>query len=94
VYDACSFCSYLDRLSRLEERFVGVRHVVQRDPVELALVDVRYSVVLATLRRADGRLQVVFKSVGRETAGRQEDFSEDEKRTNSRRKRARARARA
>lgn len=64
-----SFCSYLDCLPCLEERLVRIGHVFQRDSVELALVDVRYSVVLAALRRADRRLQVVLKSVIRETKG-------------------------
>lgn len=63
------FCSYLDCLPCLEERLVRIGHVLQRDPVELALINVRYSVILAALRRADRRLQVVLKSVIRETKG-------------------------
>lgn len=62
----CLSHPYLDRLSRLEERLVRIGHVLERDPVELALVDVRYSVVLATLRRADWSLQLVLESVSRE----------------------------
>lgn len=61
------FCSYLDCLPCLEERFVRIGYVFQRDSIELTLVDVRYSVVLAALRRADRRLQVILESVIRET---------------------------
>lgn len=43
------FCSYLDCLPCLEERLVRIGHIFQRDPVELALVDVRYSIILAAL---------------------------------------------
>lgn len=72
------FCSYLDCLPCLEKRLVRIGHVFQRDPVELALVDVRYSVVLATLRCADRRLQMVFESVIRETVGQTNKISRNE----------------
>jgi len=47
------FCSYLDCLPCLEERFVRIGHIFQRDSVELALIDIRYSIVLAALGGTD-----------------------------------------
>lgn len=61
--------TYLNRLSRLKKRFVWIRYVVESYTIELTLIDVRYSVVLASLRRADGRLQMILETVRRE-AGR------------------------
>lgn len=53
--------TYLDGL-RLEG-LVGVRHILHGDPVELALVDVGDSVILAPLVRRDGCFQVVPETV-------------------------------
>lgn len=61
--------TYLNRLSRLKKRFVRIRYVVESYTIELTLIDVRYSVVLASLRRTDGRLQMILETVRRE-AGR------------------------
>jgi len=76
------FCSYLDCLPCLEERLVRIGNIFQRDPVELALVDVCYSVVFAALRRADRRLQVILKSVIRETKGQTSKISQIKHRHN------------
>lgn len=62
--------AHLNRLSSLEGRFVGIRHIVQRDSVKLSLVDVCDSVVLAALRRANWRLQVILEPIGGESADR------------------------
>lgn len=58
--------THLDSL--VLERLVGVVHVLERDAVELPLVDVGDAVVLAPLRRAGRRLQVVLEPVRREPA--------------------------
>lgn len=51
--------TYLDGL--VLERLVRIVHVLERDAVELSLVDVRYPVVLPALGRADRALQVVLE---------------------------------
>lgn len=53
--------THLDGL-RLEG-LVGVRHILHGDPVELTLVDVGDSVVLAPLVRGDRRFQVIPETV-------------------------------
>lgn len=52
--------THLNRL--ILDRMVRVVDVLERDAVELALVDVRDAVVLPPLRRADGTLQTVAKA--------------------------------
>lgn len=52
--------AYLDGLTL--QRFVRIVDVLQRDAVELSLVDVRYPVVLPPLRRTDGTFQVVLEA--------------------------------
>lgn len=53
--------THLDSL--VLEWFVRIVHVLKRDPVKLAFVDVGDAVVLAPLRTAARRLQVVLEPV-------------------------------
>lgn len=54
--------TYLNGL--IFQRFVRIMYVLERNPVELALVDVGDAVVLAPLGAAACSLQVVFKAIG------------------------------
>ena len=52
--------AYLDGL--ILERLVRIVHVLERNAVELALVDVRYPIVFPALGRADRAFQIVFEA--------------------------------
>lgn len=64
-----SFTHSLTHLNGLRlEGLLLVREKVERDPVELTLVDVRDTVILPPLTRRDGRLQVVAETAVEEPA--------------------------
>lgn len=46
------------------QRFVRIMYVLERNPVELTLVDVGDAIIFAPLRTAARCLQVVFKAIG------------------------------
>lgn len=61
-------CTYLNSL--VLEWFVRIVYVLECDAVELSLVDVCDAVVLAPLRAAARRLQVVLETVRRKPASK------------------------
>lgn len=58
--------TYLDRL--ILKGLVWIMDVLQRDAIELALINVGNAVVLAPLRAATSRFEVIFESIRRKPA--------------------------